>query len=117
VVGDYRRLEVDEPYPGVTRRSFSTARATVTLYEFLPAAKFPLHRHPQEQITMIQRGDVTFTVGDEPQKLEAGNWSVVPPDVVHSLQAGEDGAEVLAIASPPRENASSYTVLDVNGAT
>jgi quercetin dioxygenase-like cupin family protein len=88
----------------------------VTLYDFLPAAKFPLHRHPQEQITLIQRGDVTFMVGGEAQKLEAGSWSVVPPGVGHALQAGEDGAEVLAIVIPPREDPSAYIALEANGA-
>lgn len=104
--------EYDEPYPGVKRRSFNTDRATLTFYEFMPGARFPRHRHAQEQITLVQRGAVTFTVGDVPEKLAAGAWSVVPPDLEHGLEATEQGAEVVAIVIPPRVDPDAYQVVD-----
>jgi quercetin dioxygenase-like cupin family protein len=77
----------------------------------MPAAVFPRHRHSQEQITLIQRGEVRFTVGNIDHRLRAGGWSVVPPDVEHGLEAGEEGAEVLAIVIPPRDRESPYTMV------
>jgi len=59
---------------------------------------------------------VTFTVGDEPHKMEAGAWSVVPPGVEHGLEAGQEGAEVLAIVVPARASASAYIVVEANDA-
>jgi quercetin dioxygenase-like cupin family protein len=112
LAGDSGRLPRDEPYPGVTRRSFSTERATVTFYEFIPGASFPRHRHPQEQITYVQRGEVRFTVGDAPLQLCAGAWSVVPPDVEHGLEAAEVGAEVLAIVVPAREHIDAFSIVE-----
>jgi quercetin dioxygenase-like cupin family protein len=114
--GNFDALGVDEPYPGVTRRSFSSDRATVTAYTFAPGARFPRHSHPQEQITIVQRGAVRFTVGDTMQALEEGGWSVVPPDVEHGLQATDEGAEILAVIVPRREQRDEYSVADGSGA-
>jgi quercetin dioxygenase-like cupin family protein len=101
--GSFDALAVDEPHPGVRRVAFDTARATVTRSEFEPGAEFPLHRHQQEQITVLQAGEAEFTVGDERRMLRPGAWSVVPPDVEHGMRAGAHGARFLAIVVPRRE--------------
>jgi len=106
------RLRADEPYPGVTRRGFDSQGATVTAYAFEPGATFPLHHHPQEQITVVQRGDLEMTIGDSVQTLSAGAWSVVAPGVVHGITAGADGAELLAIVIPGRERSDAYRVVE-----
>jgi quercetin dioxygenase-like cupin family protein len=103
-------LPVDEPYPGVHRRTFSTQSATLTSYRFDPGAGFPLHRHEQEQITMVQEGDVEFTVDGEVQTLSPGGLSIVAPGVEHGLRAGPQGGSILAIIAPPRESPDAYTV-------
>jgi quercetin dioxygenase-like cupin family protein len=113
--GSFERMGADEPYPGVMRRSFSSERATVTAYTFQPGASFPRHRHPQEQVTFVQRGVVEFTVGDDVQRLAAGGWSVVPDDVEHELRAGPEGAEILAVSVPRRERADAYDLVDRSG--
>jgi quercetin dioxygenase-like cupin family protein len=113
--GSFEALDAEEPYPGITRRSFSSDQATVTAYRFEPGATFPRHSHPQEQITLIQRGRVRFTVGETTEELEAGAWSVVPADVEHGLEAGGEGAEFLAIVVPRREHANAYSVADGSG--
>jgi len=100
----------------VTRRSFSTDLATVTVYEFAPGAVFPRHRHSQEQITLVQRGEAIFTVGDDAQLLGAGAWSVVAPDLEHGLEASEAGAQIVAIVIPPRGHRDSYEIVEGNGA-
>jgi quercetin dioxygenase-like cupin family protein len=115
LTGSFDEMKADEPYPGVSRLAFSTERATVTKYTFAPGARFPRHRHPQEQITVVQRGVVRFTVGDTVLSLVAGSWSVVPPDVEHGLEADEDGAEVLALIVPRREHDSAYSVVEAGG--
>lgn len=108
--GSFSELPVDEPWPGVRRRAFDSGKATVTAYDFEPGARFPIHSHPQEQITVVQRGEVEFTVGDEVQRLSPGDWSVVPAGVEHGLRAGEEGADFLAIIVPKRESPNAYTV-------
>jgi quercetin dioxygenase-like cupin family protein len=108
--GTLAELPAEEPYPGVVRRTFDTAGATVTSYEFSPGATFPLHRHPQEQITLVDEGSVNMTVGDVERQLERGDWSVVPGDIEHGISAGSSGARITAIVVPRRE-AGAYEVL------
>jgi quercetin dioxygenase-like cupin family protein len=109
--GRFDELAVEEVYDGVIRRSFSSEQATVTSYSFKPGAAFPVHRHPQEQITLIQAGEVEMTVGDRVEPLGAGEWNVVAPNLAHGLRAGPAGAEVLSIVVPRRESADAYSVL------
>jgi quercetin dioxygenase-like cupin family protein len=113
-LGSFAGLEADEPYAGVQRRSFSSRGATVTSYEFEPGARFPMHSHHQEQITIVDRGEVEFTVDGAPQSLKAGEWSIVQGDVEHGLLAGESGARVLAIIVPRREAPDDMALVDAN---
>ena len=110
--GRFDDLDAAEPYPGVVRRSFDSAKATVYRYEFTPGASFPIHRHAAEQITVIEAGEVEMTVDGEARRLRAGDWSVVAGDVEHGITAGTDGARILAIVVPRRESADAYTVVE-----
>jgi quercetin dioxygenase-like cupin family protein len=111
VRGNLDALPADLVYEGVTRRSFSSDQATVTSYTFAPGATFPRHRHAQEQITLIQAGQVEMTIGDRVERLSSGDWQVVAPDAEHGITAGPDGASVLAIVIPRRDSADAYTVV------
>ena len=113
--GSFSALEADRPYPGLTRRAFTSERATVTHYEFEPGARFPRHRHSQEQITLVEEGEIQFMVGDDLHMLAAGDWTVVAGEVEHGITAGAQGARIVAIVVPPREAADAYTVVDAEG--
>ncbi|MEA2249535.1 MAG: hypothetical protein QOH46_4064 [Solirubrobacteraceae bacterium] len=110
-IGTFAAMAVEEPYPGVRRRAFSSRQATVTTYSFEPGARFPTHRHPEEQVTLIEEGDVAFTVGDELHALSAGAWSIVAGGVEHGIRAGQNGARIVAIVSPPRRSNDAYSVV------
>lgn len=105
VHGSFDALPAQTPYHGLRRRTFDSAEATVNEYSFEPEARFPLHRHPQEQITLILDGDVELTVGDETMRLTTGDWSVVGSEVEHGIRAGGSGARILAIIVPRRREA------------
>jgi len=109
-VGSFAQLAPDEPYPGVVRRAFDSEAATVTRYEFEPGASFPLHRHRQEQITLIEAGSVRMSIAGREEELEAGAWSVVAGGVEHGIVAGPDGARIVAVVVPRRESADAYEV-------
>jgi len=55
--GSFEDLALATPYPGVRRRTVHSERATVTEYMFEPGATFPRHRHPQEQVTLVEASD------------------------------------------------------------
>ena len=59
------------------------------------------HKHPNEQISMIQRGHLKIKIEDREYDLKEGDSIVIPPNMVHSWDAIED-SETLEILSPPR---------------
>jgi unsaturated pyranuronate lyase len=93
---------IDAPYPGIRRRTFDTAQATIAEYTFEPGASFPLHRHAHEQITVVLDGGVELTVGSRVTTLGPGQWSAISGDDQHGITAGEQGASFLAILVPRR---------------
>jgi quercetin dioxygenase-like cupin family protein len=111
-LGSFDALPAEEPYPGLRRRTFDSAGATVNEYSFEPRASFPLHRHPEEQITLVLDGQVEMTIAGRASGLSAGGWSVVEPEVEHGITAGPQGARILAIVVPRRQGAGAYTVVE-----
>lgn len=109
--GSFEQLQADEVYAGVVRRTFNSEHATVTSYAFEPGAEFPVHRHPQEQVTVVESGEVEMTIGDRVEALGVGDFTVVAGDVEHGVRAGAAGARILAIVMPPRASSDAYTVV------
>jgi quercetin dioxygenase-like cupin family protein len=72
--------------------------------EVAPGAKLPEHRHIYEQFGMVIEGSVIFRVGDEERNLGAGGIWRIPSATPHAVTAGDAGAVVVDIFSPPRED-------------
>src|SRR5262249_37711219 len=52
-----------------------------------PGAGNEFHRHPADQGTAVQEGEVTFTIkGDPPRVLKAGDSNYVPRGTIHRQQ-------------------------------
>jgi quercetin dioxygenase-like cupin family protein len=110
--GSFEKLEAAEPYPGIERRVVEADGATVSRYVFRPGARFPQHVHAQEQITIVQAGEIELNVAGARTILRAGDWSVVPGGIEHGITAGPDGAAILATVVPRRSSATEYTVVE-----
>jgi quercetin dioxygenase-like cupin family protein len=101
---------LEHPFPGVARRTNQTAKATVSAYAFEPGAEFPIHTHPEEQITVVLEGTVVFEVEGERHALGPGETYVVAPHLEHGLQAGPEGARFLAVVVPRRGGSDAYEI-------
>jgi quercetin dioxygenase-like cupin family protein len=110
--GSFDELAESEPYDGLRRRTFDSAHATVNEYRFEPGARFPLHTHPEEQLTFVTEGKVELTAGGEVTRLGPGEWAVVDGGVPHGILALDDGAAILAIIIPRRGSETAYTVVE-----
>ena len=108
--GSFAGIEAETPYLGIRRRTFHSERMTFSEYTFAPGATFPLHRHTQEQVTLIEAGEVRLTAGGATETFAAGAWSVMPAGVEHGITAGPDGARIVAILSPRRRSAGEITL-------
>jgi mannose-6-phosphate isomerase-like protein (cupin superfamily) len=50
-----------------------------------------LHKHPYEEIFIVQEGRGTFVVGDEEMEVGAGEIAIVPADTPHRFVNSGDG--------------------------
>ena len=50
-----------------------------------------LHKHPYEEIFIVQEGEGTFVVGEEELVVRAGEVAIVPPDTPHKFVNSGDG--------------------------
>ena len=86
-------IEADNPAPGATRRLVKGERAMFARFEFEAGFEVPPHVHHNEQISMVEEGELIFTVGsidsDEfrEEALGPGQLIVLPPFVPHGARA------------------------------
>ncbi len=88
---------------GVDARIFPGDQAMVSVVTIAPGHKGKLHAHPQEQWGVLLAGSGTRTQGGAEIAVGEGDFWRTPGDVEHTFEAGPDGATVLDIFAPPRE--------------
>ena len=90
--------------PGAVARALFGERAMLNLVEMEPGASVPLHDHPHEQLGLILRGSMTMTIGDEEREIREHDGYVVASGVTHGGAAGPDGAVLLDVFTPIRDD-------------
>jgi quercetin dioxygenase-like cupin family protein len=89
---------------GVVARSVTSERMTLALIELEPNAVVPEHSHENEQLGIVIEGSLTFTVGDETRELGPGQAWCITKYVPHSVVSGPDGAVLVEVFSPVRDD-------------
>jgi quercetin dioxygenase-like cupin family protein len=72
--------------------------------ELAPGALVAEHAHENAQLGLVIRGSVEFRIGDEACELGPGGTWRIPPNVPHEVTAGTDGAVVIDVFAPARED-------------
>jgi quercetin dioxygenase-like cupin family protein len=101
------RFDDVEPFSlvaGVEGRPLFGDRAMVNLIEFGPGATVPAHSHPHEQLGIVLRGMQALVVDGVAHELGPMEGYVLPGNVEHSAYCGPDGATVIDIFCPVRED-------------
>jgi len=79
-------IEATELFPGVIRQALTTATSTIVRYTYHPGCVFPVHQHPEEQVTIVHSGEIDFEVDGQPVTLRAGQVAVIPGGVPHGAR-------------------------------
>jgi quercetin dioxygenase-like cupin family protein len=83
---------------------------TLAVVELAPNAIVPEHRHVAEQLGIVLRGLMRFTLDGETRDLgPGGTWRILS-NRPHNVQAGPDGAVVIDVFSPVRSDWDALTV-------
>jgi quercetin dioxygenase-like cupin family protein len=88
---------------GVTGRPLFGERGMINLIEFEAGAVVPAHSHPHEQLGVVLRGMQALVVDGVARELTPMEGYVLPGGVEHSAYCGPEGALVLDVFSPVRE--------------
>ncbi len=89
---------------GVEGRPLFGDKAMVNLIEFGPGATVPAHSHSHEQLGIVLRGMQALVVDGVARELGPMEGYVLPGNVEHSAYCGPDGATVVDIFCPVRED-------------
>ena len=88
---------------GITTRIFPGDQAMLSIVRIAPHSEGTLHSHPQEQWGVLLEGALVRIQGGEEVAMKAGNFWCTPGGVEHSVRTGDEGALVLDVFAPPRD--------------
>ncbi len=101
------RLDAERAFElatGVSGQPLFGAGAMLNLIRFEPGATVPLHSHPHEQLGIVLEGMQALVVEGVPHELGPLEAYVLPGGVAHSAYCGPEGALVLDVFTPVRED-------------
>jgi quercetin dioxygenase-like cupin family protein len=96
----------------VRARRVQGERITLAIVELAPNAVVPEHRHAAEQLGMVITGQMHFTVDGETKDLgPGGTWRILG-DRPHDVVAGPEGAVVIDVFTPVRDDWDDRATVD-----
>ncbi|SPF44628.1 Cupin 2, conserved barrel domain protein [Candidatus Sulfopaludibacter sp. SbA4] len=99
----WNQMEQEQLNPKVGRRAIHGTNVTIARLEIQKDATVPEHSHVNEQVTMVERGALQFSIEGREQIVRAGEVLVIPPHAPHGVVALEDTI-VVDMFSPARED-------------
>ena len=105
-------FNIDIPEGGVARKLseglstnvFVGDQMMVSLVRAEPNAKGSVHSHPEEQWGLLVEGSGVRIQNGERIAVKKGDFWRTPGDVEHGFEAGPDGALVVDMFAPPRDD-------------
>ena len=88
---------------GISTRIFCGDQSLLSIVTIEPNAKGQIHSHPQEQWGFLIEGSGIRIQGGEEVVIKKGDFWQTPGGIDHGIIGGPEGAKVLDIFSPPRD--------------
>ena len=88
---------------GVKTRIFPGENVMISVVRITPNRAGEIHHHPQEQWGVLLEGSGVRVQDGVEHPVKAGDFWQTPGNVPHGFVAGPEGAVILDIFSPPRE--------------
>ena len=87
---------------GISTRIFCGEQAMLSIVSIEANAKGKIHSHPEEQWGFLLEGSGIRIQGNEQIEIKKGDFWQTPGGVEHGIIGGPNGAKILDIFSPPR---------------
>ncbi|HEX8138092.1 MAG TPA: cupin domain-containing protein [Pyrinomonadaceae bacterium] len=112
---DWSSVPVERIEEGIERQMIVGEKLMVCRLRFAPHTVTPAHDHPHEQLTLVEKGPVLFTVGDEERIAQTGDVLHFPPNSWHGATMLDEEVVLIDIFSPVREDFLASSQLYGNG--
>ena len=97
-------LGLQRIWDGVHARVIHGDRISLGVVELDANSVVPEHSHDHEQLGICVSGSLTFRVGVESRELGPGGTWTIPGNVPHEVHVGPDGAVVVDVFAPTRDD-------------
>ena len=101
---DWTRVPVEQLEEGIQRQMIVGENVMLCRLRLAPNVVTPAHDHPHEQMTLVERGRVLFTIGDEERTAQAGDVLHFPGGTWHGATMLDEEVILVDIFSPIRED-------------
>ena len=101
---DWNSIPLEQLEPGIQRQMIVGENLRICRFHFAPNIVTPAHDHPHEQMTIVERGRVLFTIGNDQQLAQAGDILHFPPGAWHGATMLDEEVVLIDIFSPIRED-------------
>ena len=101
---DWNSIPVEHVAEGIERQMIVGDKVMIVRFHFAPNLVTPAHDHPHEQMTLIERGRVLFTIGEEQRIANAGDVLHFPSGTWHGATMLDEEVILIDIFSPIRED-------------
>jgi quercetin dioxygenase-like cupin family protein len=101
---DWGSHPVEQLADGIERQMVTGERIMICRLSIAPHIITPVHSHPHEQITIVERGRVRFIVAGVDRIASAGDVLVFSSGLEHGATMLEEPVVLVDIFSPPRED-------------
>jgi quercetin dioxygenase-like cupin family protein len=102
--GNWTAVPVERLAEGIERQMVWGDQLMVCRLHLAPNVVTAVHSHPHEQITLVERGQVVFTVEGEERLATTGDVLHFPPHVRHGATMLDEDVVLIDIFSPIRED-------------
>lgn len=100
----WNECAADRPMPGAERRMIVGDRLMICRLRFDPQTVTAVHHHPHEQLTLVERGRVLFTIAGERRVAGPGDVLHFPSGVDHGATMLDEEVVLMDIFTPVRED-------------
>ena len=95
--------ETKELLPGINARTFWGDRVMLAVVDLDANSMLPTHSHPHEQAGYVLEGELEMNIAGNLRLIRPGDIYFIPGNIEHSVTVGSQGAKILDIFSPIRE--------------
>lgn len=101
---DWTSVPVEHLEAGIQRQMIVGEKVMICRLRLAPHVVTPAHDHPHEQMTLVERGRVLFTIGDQQRIAKAGDVLYFPSGTWHGATMLDEEVILVDIFSPIRED-------------